>query len=402
MSSSKTRLSLFAGARSTKPFHTAVSLHAHTHHSRETIAFLPHYITRVPILRDKFRKWEQRYESKYGKQIDFQQGYWTPPLSAREVYESEKARIENVLGLHALVSLTDHDDIEASARAQSTATTDVPVSLEWTIPFGEQAFFHVGVHNVPRAKSADVARELAEYTRQPQPGRLAELLEMLGEFPETLLVLNHPLWDIEYAGQKPHEATLSSLLELHAERFHAVEVNGYRGWRENRRVIQIAESLGLPVISGGDRHGRDANAVLNLTRAETLADFVSEIRVRKTSEVVLMPDYVEPLLARQLKGFADVVRFYPDFPAGQTRWHDRVYFDVNGTGVHPLSHYWPNKGGPKMAKRIVGCLCTLGSHPFEPALRLALFNQKRNTRREIAGETQNQSYLPEPQLDVDV
>jgi hypothetical protein len=238
--------------------------------------------------------------------------------------------------------------------------------------------------------------------RQPKKGRLASILEMLSEFPETLLVLNHPLWDIEFAGQKRHEATLSALLDEHGERFHALEVNGYRRWRENRRVIQIAESTGLPIVSGGDRHGRDANAILNLTTANTLADFISEVRIGKTSEVVLMPDYVEPLLARQMKGFADVVREYSHFPAGQQRWHDRVYFDVNGTGVHPLSHYWPIKGAPNLAKHIVGCLCALGSRPIEPALRRALFNQKRSMRREIMGETQNQTYAPEPQLDLDV
>lgn len=402
MSSSKTRLSLFAGELTTKRFQTAVSLHAHTRHSRETIAFVPHYIARVPILREKFSKWEERYRSKYGKDIDFRQGYWTPPLSAREVYDSEKAQIENLLGLRALVSLTDHDDIEASALAQSDENSEIPVSLEWTVPFGEKAFFHVGVHNVPRQQATGVARELAEYTREPKPGRLAQLLEMLGEFPETLIVLNHPLWDIEFAGQKRHEATLSSLLETHGERFHALEVNGYRRWRENRRVVQLAESSGLPIISGGDRHGRDANAVLNLTRASTLADFISEVRVGKTSEVVLMPEYVEPLFARQMKGFADVVRFYPEFPAGQERWYNRVYFDVRGTGVNPLSHYWPIKGAPKMAKRIVSCLCALGSRPIEPALRLSLIAQKRSVRREIIGETQNQSYVQEPQLDVDV
>jgi hypothetical protein len=357
---------------------------------------------RVPILRGQFDKWKQRYKSKYGKEIDFKQGYWTPPLSAHDVYESEKAQIENLVGLRALVSLTDHDDIEASVRLQSTTRAHLPISLEWTMPFGEQAFFHVGVHNIPPSRSVDISRELAEYTQKPEASRLPELLEMLGEFPETLLVLNHPLWDIEFAGHKRHEATLLSLTELHGDRFHALEVNGYRRWRENQRVIQLAESLGLPIIAGGDRHGRDANAVLNFTRSETFDDFVSEIRVAKTSDVVLMPDYVEPLLARQLKGFADVVRFYPDFPPGQTRWHDRVYFGANGSGVHPLSHYWPVKGAPKMAKRVVGCLCALGTHPIEPALRFALFNQKRITRREINGDTQHQSYGQEPQLDVDV
>jgi hypothetical protein len=318
MSSSKTRVTLYSGQSTTRRFQTAVSLHAHTHHSRETIAFVPHYIARIPILRNKFRTWEQRYLSKYGKKIDFKQGYWTPPLSAREVYESEKAQIENVLGLRALVSLTDHDDIEGSALAQTATSEDVPISLEWTVPFGEESFFHVGVHNVPRQNAMDIAGELAEYTRQPKKGRLASILEMLSEFPETLLVLNHPLWDIEFAGQKRHEATLSALLDEHGERFHALEVNGYRRWRENRRVIQIAESTGLPIVSGGDRHGRDANAILNLTTANTLADFISEVRIGKTSEVVLMPDYVEPLLARQMKGFADVVREYSHFPAASS------------------------------------------------------------------------------------
>jgi len=253
--------------------------------------------------------------AEVGKDIDFKQGYWTPPLSAREVYESEKAQIENVLGLRALVSLTEHDDIEASALAPSAETSDIPVSLEWTVPFGEKAFFHVGVHNVPRQNATRIANDLGEYTKAPKPGRLAQLLEMLGEFPETLIVLNHPMWDIEFAGQKRHEATLSTLLETHGERFHALEVNGYRRWRENRRVIQLAESAGLPIVSGGDRHGRDANAILNLTRADTLANFISEVRVGKGGSP--MP-WVHPPTRCTRRGSST------SRPSGRRSWRTRV------------------------------------------------------------------------------
>jgi hypothetical protein len=204
--------------------------------------------------------------SKYGKDIDFKQGYWTPPLSALEVYESEKAQIENVLGL------ARPDFTYRSRRHRS----ERPCSINRHV---RKFRFHSSgqcrlatrpsftwAFTTSRGQSATaIAHELGHYTKEPKPGRLAELLEMLSEFPETLVVLNHPLWDIEFAGQKRHEATLSSLLEAHGERFHALEVNGYRRWRENRRVTQLAESIGLPIVSGGDRHGRDTNAILNLT-----------------------------------------------------------------------------------------------------------------------------------------
>src|SRR5436305_15073922 len=108
------------------------------------------------------------------------------------------------LGLHALVSLTDHDDIESSLSLGRGAA----VSLEWTIPLGP-TFFHVGVHNLPVTGARDIAAHLYHYTAHPDPARLAELLEMLHARQDVLIVLNHPLWDEADIGARAHRETLS-------------------------------------------------------------------------------------------------------------------------------------------------------------------------------------------------
>jgi hypothetical protein len=363
------------------------------------MAFVPHYTLRVPILAHYFRKWTDRYRELHGKEIDFTNGYWTPPCSAHTVYESEANQIEQTIGLRAIVSVTDHDDIEASSLLRVIdGSTDVPVSFEWTVPFGD-GFFHVGVHNLSPRHVAEIMTETARYTHAATKEKLAALFQMLNDCPETLIVLNHPFWDIEFAGAKQHESSLRSFLAQYREWIHALEVNGYRSWRENKRVITAAKELDMVVVSGGDRHGSDANAVLNLTESETLSGFIEEVRRDKRSEMMLMPEYIEPLLARQLKGFADVVRQYPDFPMGQQNWHDRVFFDLRGKSVQPLSHYWPQKGAPKVAKRVVGCLCALGSHPVEPLLRRLLFGKRRVARQEITAATRAQLQFQEAQAD---
>jgi glycosyltransferase involved in cell wall biosynthesis len=48
-------------------------------------------------------------------------------------------------------------------------------------------------------------------------------------------------------------------------RVHAIELNGMRSQRENREVLQLGAVLGIPVISGGDRHGCEANSVFRIT-----------------------------------------------------------------------------------------------------------------------------------------
>ena len=67
MTANKARLRLFSDKDSTKGFRTAVSLHSHTRHSKESMAFVPHYMSRVPVLALYFRKWTDRYRQLYGK-----------------------------------------------------------------------------------------------------------------------------------------------------------------------------------------------------------------------------------------------------------------------------------------------------------------------------------------------
>jgi hypothetical protein len=96
--------------------------------------------------------------------VDLVKAHWTPPLHPKAAFEVERNQIEVVLGLMGFVSLTDHDTIEAPALLRMVADTkEVPLSLEWSVPFGE-AVFHLGVHNLPSCRAQQIVAELAAYT----------------------------------------------------------------------------------------------------------------------------------------------------------------------------------------------------------------------------------------------
>jgi hypothetical protein len=365
-----------ARGRPPQGFRKAVSLHCHTQHSKESLSFIPHYAARIPIVAKLFRSELERY-TKGGKNVDFSDSHWTPPLSAPDVFESEAEQIERQVGLEALVSITDHDSIEACQPLRALEPSgNTPVSVEWTVPFGV-GFFHVGVHNLPPDECSQIMGQLSAYTSNPTESELSESLQMLNELPDVLLVLNHSHWDIEFAGAAQHTKSLSTFITQHGKSFHALEVNGYRPWRENKVVLGAAEELGLPVVSGGDRHACSPNTVLNLTDAGSFAEFVSEVRQDSRSEILLMPEYRrQPLAARQIEGAADVLRFYPHHPCGQQRWTDRVFVYTDERGLLPLSLFAPNywkAGGPRWLRRALRVVSLLGSRQFRPAMRLACF-----------------------------
>jgi hypothetical protein len=214
---------------------------------------------------------------------------------------------------------------------------------------------------------------LHEYTRSRKP-ELGDVLEVLSRSPEVLVVLNHPLWDIEGIGADQHTCSLREFLARYGCWVHALEVNGYRSWRENRAVIQMAEQLEYPIVSGGDRHGCDPNAMLNLTRAKTFSEFVAEVREDSTSRVLLMPEYRESLFVRTLGTAADVLRYYPENVPGAQRWSDRIFVRRDGD-AKPISHYW-KRGGPVRVRSALWLICRLGSRRFRPALRLAMLGER--------------------------
>ena len=330
---------------------TGVSLHGHTNRSKESLQFIPQLARKGPILYEALEK--QCRKSRIP--VDFSRAYWTPPLTPKLAYETEKDQIENALGLKALVSLTDHDNIEASMWLRTVPeTAHTPISLEWSAPFAGTVF-HLGVHNLPSDQAQTIVDDLAAYTRKPSERRLCELLSMLDGFPDVLLVFNHPLWTQSCVGVQRGKDDLDRFLNCAVPFLHAFEINAARSSKENNLVRELAEQWQRPVVSGGDRHGCEASGALNLTCAETFPDFVSEVRQERRSHVLLMPQYAEPLGIRNTRTLLDVIRNYPEYPVGSRRWDDRVFHpDENGGLDRSISTLW--KAPPVFLEKILSCI----------------------------------------------
>ena len=246
-----------------RQFRAGISLHSHTTHSRESFAGLP----------------------------------WTPPLSPAQAVALESGQIHD-LSLEPLVSLTDHDNIEAALELRATQEgRRAPISVEWSVPW-RGAEMHLGIHNMPPVRARQRMAALARFTTIPRESDLHDILDWLHEDPSTLIVWNHPLWDETALGAERYRTVSTEFLRCYRPWIHALEVNGLRSWKENRRVMQWAEAEALPSVSGGDRHGWEPNAFLNLTRAATLAEFIDEVREDRRSHVLVMPQYGHSLLRR--------------------------------------------------------------------------------------------------------
>ena len=342
----------------------AVSLHGHTNRSKESLQFIPELARKGPMLHEALQK--QCNKARFP--IDFSRAYWTPPLTPRLAYETEKNQIENTLGLKSLVSLTDHDTIEAPVLLRTEReTAKTPISLEWSVPF-EGTIFHLGVHNLPGARAQAIMDDLAAYTRTPDDRRLCELLAMLDAYPNVLVVFNHPLWTQTCVGVHRDEQALEKFLTCAAQFLHAFEINATRSTRENKRVEELAEQWECPLVSGGDRHGCAASGALNLTQAETFCAFVGEIRQERRSHVLLMPQYTEPVSIRTTRTLLDVIRDYPEYPVGSKRWDERVFHpDGCGGPDRPLSSLW--KKPPEFLERILSSIRLLENATVQRAMQ---------------------------------
>jgi hypothetical protein len=359
---------------------TGVSLHCHTEYSKEMLDFIPFYADKLPIIAQFWHKEQVKYQEREGKEIDFSTSYWSPPLTPQAVYDIETKQI-NDANLDSFVSLTDHDHINGNLTInEKNPEKAIPISMEWTVPF-EYGYFHLGVHNLPKDRASEITTTLLDYTFNKETNsteRLNELFSMLHELPQVLVILNHPIWDIEMVGAERHHILLRNFIREHGRWMHAFEINGFRSWSENKAVIEMAEALGIPIATGGDRHGCKPNTVINLTNAATFEEFVDEIRNEKRSEVVLMPEYEQPLHSRQMQSFSEILSYYPDFAEHRRRWFDRVFFDTgDGMGVVPLSAHGWKLGGPKWLRMAIWTLGFLGSPSMRPIFRVVRKRQDR-------------------------
>lgn len=320
-----------------RQYRRGISLHSHTMHSKEYLDRLPTYIAKFPIGSYILEREIGRLHLYEGRIFNFKKYYWTPPLSPREAHELERKQIEEQLGLQAEVSLSDHNNIEAGMHLRMLeGTAKAPISVEWSAPYGETVF-HLGVHNLPGPRAKAWMEEFAAYTASPDPNRLRELLECLNAERGVLIVLNHPFWDAESLGPEQHRAALGSFLRVFLPMLHALELNGMRSRNENRMVVKLGDELQVPVISGGDRHGCEANAVLNVTKAGSFDEFVQEVREDRRSEVMLMPQFFEPLPLRLVENAWHALADAPG-EFGRRHWMTRVFIEEDGKAL-PLSQF---------------------------------------------------------------
>jgi hypothetical protein len=360
---------LWKESQAPQAYRTGVSLHSHTNHSKEGLYFIAEYAARRAVLRRALAAQKKRAVDESSIIVDFLKGYWTPPLPPLAAFELEKNQIER-LDLSSMVSITDHDNIEAPMLLRVVPEARrVPVSVELTVPFKDTKF-HLGVHNLPSGAAESIMESLRDFTLAPVAGRLSELLAMLHQNPDVLIVLNHPMWDLAAIGKERHERTLRTLLCEYGEYIHGLELSGIRSWEENQAVLHLSEGCNQLVISGGDRHGCEPNAALNLSNAESFTEFVHEVRKERRSHVLFMPQYTEPNVLRTLQTLLDVIREYPDYSSGSRHWDERVFHPDSAGVIRPLSALWQKP--PYYVRHFFSVVSLLELAPVRRMMRLAL------------------------------
>jgi hypothetical protein len=361
---------LWSDQNATRGFRSGVSLHGHTNQSQETLDFLANFGNQYPVMRPLLSRMERRSEAIYGTPINYAAAYWTPPMTPKLAFNLESEQIEK-LDLAPMVSLTDHDNIKAPMLLRTVPSArQIPVSVEWSAPYGVQSF-HLGIHNLPSARATEWMQTLADFTAKPSDARLTEILVALNEEPNVLVVFNHPMWDLYLVGAEKHQFLVNEFLQKNGNYLHAMELNGLRHWDENRATRRLAEKWNMLLISGGDRHGVEPNANINLTNATSFTEFVHEIRREKKSDMLFMPQYAEPWKHRILQSVVDAVREYPEFPQGSRTWEERVYHpDANGV-IRPVSELWPGGAAPRVMRYGVKLVQLMGKGLVSGGLRMA-------------------------------
>jgi hypothetical protein len=345
----------------TLEYMTGVSLHSHTSLSEETLGFIHAMFVAFPTMKTIFDHYQRRSD-KHGIVLDFDRANWRPPLQPRMAYDVEARQIQR-LNLNSLVSITDHDTIEGPMLLRTVPSSrHIPVSVEWSAPYG-MTTFHLGIHNLPSQDGTEWMQRFAEFTAaaRPEPAigaghaacsaqsdaRLVAMLHELSACPQVMIVFNHPLWDLHQVGAV-HVAEVRRFLAEAGDAVHAVELNGLRHARENRATAQLAREIGHLVISGGDRHGLEPNANINLTTAMSFTEFVEEIRVERRSHVHFMPQYRQRWEQRILQSTLNAVTDFPQFMPGWQRWDERAFHPDKDGVMRSFAELWPDGHAPKM------------------------------------------------------
>ena len=119
-------------------------------------------------------------------------------------------------------------------------------------------------------------------------------------------------------------------MDKHKAFIHPLEVNGFRPLYENLKVKSLADAHERPAVSGGDRHGAQPNTVVNLTAAQSFAQWVREVRYRPKSHVLFLNEYRRRRAWRALDTLAEALVYRPDQDLNWEHWSQRVFYRENG------------------------------------------------------------------------
>ena len=119
-----------------RQFRTGICLHGHTLYSEECLWFLPRYLSQVPG------------GSRIANGVDFSRAFFRPPLTPASAFQLERKQVAG-LDLRPLVSLTDHDSIEAGASSSRARR------FRWNGPCRTRARFFIWGFTICRGPRLD-------------------------------------------------------------------------------------------------------------------------------------------------------------------------------------------------------------------------------------------------------
>lgn len=330
------KIHMESAPQSWRKFRSLASLHSHTLCSKETLAFINKLARNCTPIRLGLERGRKRYKEVHGTNLDLRRAWWTPPVAPRDAWLLEQDHIQSRFNANALVSLTDHDSIEAPLGLRVLEDCrELPISVEWTVPFGP-TFFHLGIHNLPANSARELMSAMESFTASRKTLTLGSLLESISSHRETLVVFNHPCWDESGIGAQQHEQWAWHFASQYADFLHAFELNGLRPWPENRRALRMAQEAGKPIVSGGDRHALEPNTILDLTEALHFSQYVDQVRAGYT-DLLVTDAYRENFQLRILQNLQDIMGPQEKHGRGWRDWSDRVFYLCDDGVVYPLS-----------------------------------------------------------------
>jgi len=272
-----------------REFDFAVSLHNHSQHSIENMAFL-NEVVKLGFMRPLRGILQSAFGLASIPDLNYADIFYRSPLSVEDVFTTESASAAQ-LGFHGVhLGITDHDEVSGSvelARLHPEEARRNPLGEEISIHFDDY-LFHIGVTGLPRES---VQKNHADLQTAAKENRLDDLFEML-RAADALVVFNHPL--VPWGKDPGRKIPVEELLRRYGWAIHALEYNGMRSREENDRVLELARHARKPVIGGGDSHLLLASSVLSLTQAASFQAFAEEVKEGHAVSLIL-PTFFAPL-----------------------------------------------------------------------------------------------------------